>query len=85
MTRSPHIEATVRALISELARQDASTIGWDEDLVERLGIDSLQSLQILAGVEKCFDLRLPDEDLVRLRTIGCIADLVDQLQNGGES
>lgn len=85
MTRSPHIEAAVRALIRELARQDASTIGRDEDLVEVLGIDSLQGLQILAGVEKRFDLRLPDEDLVRLRTIGCIADLVDQLQKGGES
>jgi acyl carrier protein len=85
MARSPQIEATVRALISEFVRQDASTIGRDEDLVEGLGIDSLQGLQILAGVEKRFALRLPDEDLVHLRTIGCIAELVEQLQKGDES
>lgn len=85
MTRSPHIEAEVRAIISDIARQDASLIGSDEDLVERLAVDSLQALQILAGVEQRFDVRLPDEDLVHLRTVGCIADLVQQLQHGGHS
>lgn len=85
MTRSPHIEAEVRALISEIARQDASLIRSDEDLVERLGVDSLQGLQILAGVEKHFDVRLPDDDLVHLRTVGRIADRVQQLQHGGRS
>lgn len=85
MTRSPRIEAEVRALISAVARQDASAVASDEDLVEHLGIDSLQGLEILAGVEKRFDLRLPDEDLDRLRTVGRIADLVERLQQGGES
>jgi len=80
-----HIEAEVRALITDVARVDGSAIGPDEDLVERLGIDSLQGLQMLAAVEKRFALRLPDEDLVRLNTIGRIADVVDRLQGRGAS
>jgi len=80
-----HIEAEVRALITDVARVDGSAIGRDEDLVERLGIDSLQGLQMLAAVEKRFALRLPDEDLVRLHTIGRIADLVERLQQRSDS
>ncbi len=41
MTRSQQIEAEVRAIISDIARQDASLIGSDEDLVERLAVDSV--------------------------------------------
>jgi acyl carrier protein len=80
-----HIEAELRALITDVARVDGSAIGPDEDLVERLGIDSLQGLQMLAAVEKRFALRLPDEDLVGLHTIGRIADLIERLQDGGVS
>lgn len=81
----PHIEAEVRALITDVARVDGSAIGPDEDLVERLGIDSLQGLQMLAAVEKRFALRLPDEDLVRLNTIGRIADVVERLRGRSAS
>jgi acyl carrier protein len=80
-----HIEAKVRTLITDVARVDGSAIGPDEDLVERLGIDSLQGLQMLAAVEKRFALRLPDEDLLRLHTIGRIADVVERLQGRSAS
>jgi acyl carrier protein len=48
-------------------------------------VDSLEGLQILAGVEKRFAVRLPDEELIHLRTIGGIADSVERLQRGGLS
>lgn len=75
------IEARVRELIGRVAKQDVSLLRSDDDLVERLGVDSLQGLQILAGVEKRFDVRLPDEELIKMRTIGRIADAVDRLQS----
>ena len=63
------VEATVRDVISRVSRQDVSALGSDDDLVEHLGVDSLQGLQILAGVEKRCEVRLPDEELITLRTI----------------
>jgi acyl carrier protein len=73
------IETGVRALIAEISRQDVSSIGRNDDLAEQLGVDSLQGLQILARVEQRFRIRLPDEELIRMRTIGRIADLVERL------
>ena len=59
--------------------------GRDADLVEAFGIDSLQGLQILASVEKQCGVRLPDDELVEMRTIGRIADAVERLERGGSS
>ena len=70
------IEHAVREVIHDIARQDVTSVGRDDDLVAVLGVDSLQGLQILAGVEKRFGIRLRDEELIHMRTIGRIADAV---------
>jgi acyl carrier protein len=79
-----NIEARIRALIGRVAKLDVSQLQSDDDLVERLGVDSLQGLQILAGVEKQFDVRLPDDELIKMRTIGRIVDAVERLRSGSE-
>ena len=79
------IEITVRGIISRVSRVDVSTLGRDDDLVEHLGVDSLQGLQILAGVEKRFDIMLPDDELITFRTIGRIEEAVQRLLAASES
>jgi len=85
MTPNGHVEARVRSIIADVVRQDARALTRDADLVEALGVDSLQGLQILAGVEKHFAVTLPDEELIELRTIGRIADAVERERQGGQS
>jgi acyl carrier protein len=74
------IETGVRDVITRVSHVDVSSLGRDDDLVEHLGVDSLQGLQILAGVEKQFDVRLPDDELITLRTIGRIQEAVQKLR-----
>jgi acyl carrier protein len=80
MTNSAAVEARVREIIAAISRQDLAAVGREADLVEVLGVDSLQGLQILAAVEKRFAIRLPDEELIRMRTIGAIAEAVARQQ-----
>jgi acyl carrier protein len=77
---TPPIEAQVREIIAAISRQDLASVQVDDSLVEVLGVDSLQGLQILAAVEKRFGIRLPDEELIRMRTIGAIVAAVAQLR-----
>ena len=79
----PGIDAAVRAILRDISRQDIKGIGRDEDLVGVLGVDSLQALQVLASVEKRFEVRLPDEELIQMRTIGRIVDAVARQQDVG--
>jgi acyl carrier protein len=75
------IESLVRGLIADVSKHDVSSLPADDDLVEHLGVDSLMGLQILAAVEKHLDVRLPDEELIHLRSIGRISEAV--LRSGG--
>ena len=74
------LHARIRVLMQDITRRDASAITADDDLVEAFGMDSLEGLQILAAVEKRFGVRLPDDELIHLRTIRRIADAVQRLQ-----
>jgi acyl carrier protein len=76
----PSIEAQVREIIAAISRQDLASVRIDDNLVEVLGVDSLQGLQILAAVEKRFGIRLPDEELIRMRTIDAIVAAVARLR-----
>lgn len=71
-------EARVRALIADVAKRDVAALASEDDLVEHLGVDSLLGLQILAAVEKRFEVRLPDDELIHLRTIGRIGAAVER-------
>ena len=81
------IEKALRALVSELSKQDASAVGLDDDLTEALDMDSLTALRMLAAAEKRFDVRFPDDQLEKLRTIRRLRDLLASLTDGvgGES
>lgn len=45
-------------------------VGDEMRLVEDLGADSLDLLDILMAVEDTFQVKIPDADLPRLRTVG---------------
>ena len=77
------IETRLRALIADIATRDPASLGRDDDLVEAYGLDSLQGLQLLATVEKRFDIRLPDDELVEMRSIRRIAVAIEQARLGG--
>jgi len=77
------IEREVRELIEKVTRRSAANIERDADLVYELGLDSLAGLRVLAALEKRFQLRIPDDELSSVRTIGQLLETVDRC--GGET
>ena len=77
------VEGCVRDVVGGVVKRDLSSLAADDDLVETLGIDSMQGLQILAGVEKRFDVRLPDRELIEMRTVGRIVQAVRRAAGEG--
>jgi acyl carrier protein len=54
-------------------------------VVAHLGLDSLALMEAIAEFEEAFDLRIPDEDLMRLRTVGDFVDRAWELMSMGEA
>ena len=70
------LEQRLRAVVGEMSRTDLTDTGLDEDLVRRLGLDSLAALRLLAAVEKRFDTRFPDNRLAEFRTLRQLHDFI---------
>ena len=69
LPKSPGISQQVYQTLGEYLRLDPSNLHPEDSLRDDLGLDSLQTIELVYAVESAFDLQIPDEDFGRLRTI----------------
>lgn len=62
-THEPIAEASVRTTVALFIGQDLDRVSETADFSEDLGMDSLDRLELLAAIEKEFDVELSDEEL----------------------
>ncbi|MEX1258700.1 MAG: acyl carrier protein [Gemmatimonadota bacterium] len=79
MRPASEAEAYVRAVIGRVTARAPDAFGPDEDLARAVGLDSLSLLQVVAEVEEAYDVRIPDGEMDRLRTL---RDFLAQVQRG---
>jgi len=56
---------------------DAATLAPEDDFFEKLGIDSIQALDLLSEVEMHFDVEIPDYELQGVVTFAALAGLIE--------
>ena len=72
---------TITTLIRLAARRfgaDEAKLRPDDDLFERLGIDSFQAVELISDVEDEFDVELPDYELQGVKTFAALAQKIDK-------
>ncbi len=50
-----------------------------KDIVKDLGLDSLDVMELMMELEDTCNVKIPDEDLPKLKTIGDLITKIDQL------
>ena len=55
--------------LGKYLRMDPSRLKPDDSLRDDLGLDSLQTIELVYEVESAFDLQIPDEDFGRMQTV----------------
>jgi acyl carrier protein len=75
-TGDTNVEVT--QLIADYFRRDASQVPDHARLVEDLGADSLEILEITLGLNELFGIELPAEGVADVRTVGGFCRLVQQ-------
>lgn len=55
---------------------DATTLRAEDDVFEKLGIDSMQAMELLTEIETTFGVEIPDYELQGVTTFSGIAALV---------
>ena len=69
------------AIVSEQLDIDPETLSKDTALIDDLGVDSLDIVEMLMEVQDEFDIEIADEDVEGLRTLGDMADYIKNLKD----
>lgn len=64
-------------ILAKQLRVDVEKIERDADIMEDLGADSLDIVEILMIVEEQFGITVPEEEFPNLRTVGELCDYIE--------
>ena len=67
----------VKKLISNQLNVAESAITMESRLVEDLGADSLDTVEMLMAFEEEFGISIPDEEALKMKTVKDIVELID--------
>ncbi len=68
---------TIKAVLVKHLKIDPNTITLETNLQEDLGADSLDLVEIIMEFETKFGLKIPDEDILKLKTIGDAIEYIE--------
>jgi acyl carrier protein len=77
MTDAGTRRTRTREILAEISERDLARVRDDLRLREDLGLDSLQSLELLSVVSEELRINLPMEDAIELRTVSDACDFVE--------
>ena len=65
-------------LLAKQFRIDPATIDADTNIVEDLGADSLEIVDMLMAIEENFGITVSDEEALTLKTVKDVADFIEE-------
>ncbi len=71
----------VRAILSEQLELDENTIEMGSLIVDDLGADSLDIVDLVMSLEDEFDAEIPDEAIETMKTVGDVVHFIEEHQN----
>ena len=64
-------------IVNEVAGVDAADVQLEKSFVDDLDIDSLSMVEIVVAAEEKFGVRIPDEEVKNLKTVGDAVSFID--------
>jgi acyl carrier protein len=77
----PDLEARVKQILTNRLGMPADEIRTDANLVDELGMDSLDAVELAIATEREFKIEISDEQVARLATVADIMALVQRLSD----
>ena len=70
----------VKAILSEQFDVEEDTITADTNIVDDLGADSLDVVDLLMSIEDEFEMEIPDDEVENLKTVGEVVKYIEDHQ-----
>ncbi|EDO8059590.1 acyl carrier protein [Campylobacter sp. LH-2024] len=70
----------VKAVVVEQLSIDADTVKMESKIIEDLGADSLDVVELIMALEEKFEVEIPDSDAEKLIKIEDVVNYIDNLK-----
>ena len=70
----------IRSALANQFELDPETITMDTNLIDDLGADSLDVVELIMSLEDEYGIAISDEDAAQLYTVGRIVEYLEKLQ-----
>ena len=68
----------VKKILCDQLDLDEEQVTEDSEVIDDLGADSLDIVDLVMSLEEEFDTEIPDEDIENLRTVGDIVKYIEE-------
>lgn len=69
---------TVRKVLAEQLEVDPAAITMETDIIDDLGADSLDLVELVMSLEEHYDIVLTDDKTANVRTVGQVVNMLEQ-------
>ncbi|WP_031557286.1 acyl carrier protein [Lachnospira multipara] len=70
----------VKEIIVDTLSLDANDIKLESDLINDLGIDSLDVMELVMAIDEKCNITIPDEEIPNLTTVQAIVNYIDSVK-----
>jgi acyl carrier protein len=82
MASTEEIRSGLADIVNEVAGIPADDVQMDKSFVEDLDVDSLSMVEVVVAAEEKFDVKIPDDEVKNLKTVGDAVAFIERAQNG---
>jgi acyl carrier protein len=76
MASTEEIRTDLADIVNEVAGIPADDVQLDKSFVDDLDVDSLSMVEVVVAAEEKFGVKIPDDEVQNLKTVGDAADFV---------
>ncbi len=80
MATTEEIRASLAGIVNEVAGIPAEDVQLDKSFTDDLDVDSLSMVEVVVEAEEKFDVKIPDEEVKNLTTVGDAVNFIVKAQ-----
>ena len=80
MASTEEIRSDLANIVNEVAGVPADDVQLDKSFVDDLDVDSLSMVEVVVAAEEKFDVKIPDDEVKHLKTVGDAVAFIERTQ-----
>ncbi len=82
MATTEEIRSGLADIVNEVAGIPADDVQLDKSFIDDLDVDSLSMVEVVVAAEEQFGVKIPDDEVKNLKTVGDAVAFIEKSQNG---